>query len=200
MLNLFLKQQAAVVPWGIPSLLVRVFQVMDPGPFFFPKKQMFRETKSQNDSLTWIVFGLYKYRVSHKLTSDRNTECEWVFFETHVIFEALDVESVTMRLEGSKGYRSCMLEIHFEQSQATHFSFPKSSAVKSLLLFAPFATGTATMTGVWVTFSAQTSGTGGWNWNSQIVLVKTLSLRDDKYVNYPLKCFTFHDCFGHACQ
>ena len=68
-----------------------------------------------------------------------------------------------MRFEGSKGERTCMFEIQFEQCQATQFSFPKSSAVKSLPLFAPFATGTATMTGVWVTFSAHTSGTGGWN-------------------------------------
>ncbi len=128
MLNLFLKQQlpaqAAVVPWGIPSLLVRVFQVMDPGPFFFPKKQMFRETKSQNDSLTWIVFGLYKYLVSQKLTSDRNTECEWVFFRPmsflrHLMLKVSPWDLKDQRVSGHVCLRFILsnVKLHISASQ-----------------------------------------------------------------------------------
>ena len=86
MLKLFLKQplsaQAAVVPWGIPSLLVRVFQVMGLRPCFcFEKKQMFHETKSQNDSSTWIVFGLYTYLfISKKWTSETQNVNESFFW------------------------------------------------------------------------------------------------------------------------
>lgn len=97
MLKLFLKQplsaQAAVVPWGIPSLLVRVFQVMGLRPCFcFERSRCFTK---QNHRMTHrhglflacihICLFLKNGHLKHRMWMS-------LFFETHVIFEAVDVE------------------------------------------------------------------------------------------------------------
>ena len=71
MLNLFLKQQlpAKRCRCSMRNTFTSGPRISSHGPWtvLFPKKQMFRETKSQNDSLTWIVFGLYKISCCSKI-------------------------------------------------------------------------------------------------------------------------------------
>lgn len=116
MLNLFLKQPLPAQP--LPLFLEEYLHFWSA---YFKSWTLDRVFVSQNDSSTWIVFGLYIFF--------------WYFKHGHL--KRRIWKSLIMRFEGSKGERTCMFEMQFEQCQVTQFSFPKSSAVKSLPLLRP---------------------------------------------------------------